>query len=90
MKFLFVILGLVALTGCTSTTSVAWRTMIEPCPVAPPAASCPAWPVESPQTLADAIASLGVAWSAWDACHASVDAWERAWNACAQWPKEKH
>ena len=80
---------LIAAAGCASTPEIMYRTVMQPCPVAPPAARCPDWPVSTPKSLSDALAGLGAAWSAWDACRASAAAWERAWGACAGRTKER-
>ena len=74
----------VFLAGCSVLPKFAYRTVVEPCPSAPPATSCPDWPVETPTTLAQTLYGLGKGWAAWDACKASTEAWERAWEVCAK------
>ena len=50
---------IVLLTGCSVVPKFAYRTVVEPCPSAPPVTSCPEWPVETPKTLAQTLYGLG-------------------------------
>jgi len=81
---LALVVPIVLLAGCSFVPKFAYRTVVEPCPAARPATSCPDWPVETPRTLAQTLYGLGQGWAAWDACKAATDAWERAWKICAE------
>ncbi len=68
--------------GCAAERVVT-RTVVEPCPPAPPEVSCPAFPQRG-KTLRSLLLAWEDARLAHAACSAAVDAWSQARTACDQ------